>query len=184
MAAVQRLPSLTHLSSTGDHSQHPTTMTSSNSKSPAVPTLKSKPDVAAVYQSYPPKLRRGLLKLRSLVFSVAAELDEVCSLQEVLRWNTPSYLVPARKSVKIGTTLRLGVEAKTPDQFGLYVPCSTTLVSDYQQLYGDLFHYNGKRGLLFDSADELPLAELRHCIALALTYHVGKRGSQQSRERA
>lgn len=135
------------------------------------PALARNPDVAAAYQNYPTPLRKGLLKLRTLMFKTAAETDGVGPLEETLRWGTPSYLTAKSKS---GTTLRLGVEAKTGDRFGLYVPCQTTLAADFKQLYGNIFQYNGKRGLLFHPGDALPEAELAHCIALGLTYHINK----------
>lgn len=137
----------------------------------AKPKLASNPEVAAVYRSYPAPMQKGLLALRELVFDTAAQTDGVGPVLETLRWGTPSYLTPQTKS---GTTLRLGVEAKTADRFGLYVPCQTTLVADFKQLYGKCFTYNGKRGLLFNPQDTLPLTELQHCITLALTYHANK----------
>lgn len=136
-----------------------------------IPKLTNNPDVAAVYRSYPAPLRSGLMKLRSLLFEAAAQTDGVGSVLETLRWGTPSYLTPETKS---GTTIRLGVEAKTGDRFGLYVPCQTTLIADFKHLYGKTFSYTGKRGLLFNPGAELPLAELQHCIALGLTYHANK----------
>jgi hypothetical protein len=36
-------------------------------------------------------------------------------------------------------------------------------------------NYSGNRAILLDAADGLPDAELRHCVGLALTYHLGKR---------
>lgn len=136
-----------------------------------IPKLASNPEVAAVYRNYPAPLRKGLLILRELVFATAAQTDGVGRVLETLRWGTPSYLTPDTKS---GTTIRLGVEAKTAERFGLYVPCQTTLVADYKQLYGKTFSYNGKRGLLFNPEEALPLDELQHCIALGLTYHSNK----------
>jgi hypothetical protein len=136
-----------------------------------IPKLANNPDVAAVYRSYPAPLRKGLLKLRDLLFEAAAQTDGVGPVLETLRWGTPSYLTPETKS---GTTIRLGVETKTASRFGLYVPCQTTLVADFKHLYGQTFSYNGKRGLLFNPGVELPLGELQHCIALGLTYHANK----------
>lgn len=138
---------------------------------PKPPPLARNPEVAAAYQNYPAPLRKGLLQLRTLVFKTAAATDGVGALEETLRWGTPSYITAESKC---GTTLRLGVEAKTGDRFGLYVPCQTTLVADFKQLYGSTFQYNGKRGLLFHPGDALPDAELAHCIALSLTYHANK----------
>ena len=35
--------------------------------------------------------------------------------------------------------------------------------------------YGGNRSILLDASDKLPEAALRHCVALALTYHLRKR---------
>jgi len=41
----------------------------------------------------------------------------------------------------------------------------------------DRLRYGGNRCILLKAEDKLPEAELRHCVALALTYHLGKRKS-------
>jgi hypothetical protein len=35
--------------------------------------------------------------------------------------------------------------------------------------------YGGNRSILLNAEDELPEPALRHCLALALTYHLNKR---------
>jgi hypothetical protein len=35
--------------------------------------------------------------------------------------------------------------------------------------------YGGNRSILLNAQDEIPQAALRHCVALALTYHLNKR---------
>ena len=137
-----------------------------------IPPLRRSSEVAQAFQAYPATLRRGLISLRKLVFTAAAQTPEVGELTETLRWGVPSYLTAASRS---GTTIRLGVERKTADHFGLYVPCQTTLIADFRQLYGNLFSYSGKRALLFEPNATLPEAELLHCITLAFTYHNTKR---------
>ncbi|MDQ0193270.1 hypothetical protein [Paenibacillus wynnii] len=46
----------------------------------------SNPGVAAVFDGYPPTLRRRLMQLRQLIFDTAEEIDGVGKLEEELRW--------------------------------------------------------------------------------------------------
>ena len=59
----------------------------------------------------------------------------------------------------------------------MYVHCQTNLVSTFREIYPDSFSYEGNRSIVFDAADGLPEEELRHCISLALTYHLRKRAA-------
>lgn len=126
------------------------------------------PAVAAVFKAYPAGLRRKLMDLRALVFEVAAGTDGVGRLTETLKWGQPSYLTEETRS---GTTVRID-HLKKADGYALYVHCQSGLVPKFRALYPDTFRYEGKRALLFDTDARLPLPELRHCIALALTHHL------------
>ena len=44
--------------------------------------------------------------------------------------------------------------------------------AQFRELYPDTFAYGGKRAIEFGPDDRLPLGELRHCLALALTHHL------------
>ena len=57
----------------------------------------------------------------------------------------------------------------------MYFNCNTSLVDKFRELYGDVFMFEGNRAIVFGEADEIPVAELKHCISLALTYHRVKR---------
>ena len=126
------------------------------------------PAVAAVFKAYPAELRDRLLALRALVFDVAAATEGVGRLTETLKWGQPSYLTEKTKS---GTTIRID-RLKKAGGYGLYVHCQSGLVPKYRELYPDTFRYEGKRAILFDIDEKVPLAELRHCIGLALTFHL------------
>ena len=126
------------------------------------------PAVAAVFEAYPAAMRRRLLALRALVFDVAAKTEGVGRLTETLKWGQPSYLTEETKS---GTTVRID-RLKNADGYALYVHCQSGLVSTFRALYPDTFRYEGKRALLFDTEEGLPLPALRHCIGLALTHHL------------
>ena len=57
------------------------------------------------------------------------------------------------------------------ERYALYVHCQTTLVSTFRELYRDALTFGGNRSILMDADAPLPKEPLRHCIALALTYH-------------
>jgi hypothetical protein len=128
------------------------------------------PAVAAVFKAYPVALRKRLLALRGLVFDVAASTEGVGALTETLKWGQPSYLTEETRS---GTTVRID-RLKTGEGYAIYFHCQSGLVTKFRALYPDAFRFEGKRALVFDAAERLPLRALRHCIALALTHHLRK----------
>ncbi len=69
-----------------------------------------------------------------------------------------------------------------PGQYAVYFHCQTNLVDTFRELYPDL-KYSGNRAILLDAKDKLPEAELRHCVGLALTYHLRSEGSERNRMR-
>jgi len=127
--------------------------------------------VAAVFKAYPPGIRAKLMALRELVFDTADDTAGVGRLTETLKWGQPSYLTEETGS---GTTVRID-RLKAGDGFAVYFHCHSGLVEQFRDLYPDRFQYEGKRAILFASRDRVPTAELRHCIALALTHHSRKR---------
>jgi Domain of unknown function (DU1801) len=142
-------------------------------KHPSTPRSASARDraVAAVFEAYPKPLRSKLQALRRLIVDTARTTDGVGPLEEALKWGQPSYLTTETKS---GSTIRIDQVKAVPNQYAIYFHCQTDLVSTFRELYPDLT-YGGNRSILFDASDELPQAALRHCVALALTYHLNKR---------
>lgn len=129
------------------------------------------PEVSAVFSSYDAETQTGLLALRRLVFDTAEETPGVGQLQETLRWQQPSYLTPQTKS---GSTIRIApTGTKSNADYAMYFICHTDLVERFRSLFGDRFHYDGNRALEFSLGAEIPSNELRQCIAMALTYHLG-----------
>ena len=126
-------------------------------------------DVAAVLDAYPPALRQRLMRLRSLIQETAAATDGVGPLEETLKWGEVSYLTSASGS---GTTVRIGRD-KASGRPAIYVNCKTDLLSRYRTLYPDAFDYDGERGVVLDDTPDE--TALKHVIALALTYHAGKK---------
>ena len=125
--------------------------------------------VAAVLDAYPAPLRARLMRLRTLIHETAATTEGVGPLEETLKWGEVSYLTTESGS---GTTVRIGRD-KRSGRPTIYVNCQTDLLSRYRTLYPEAFDYDGDRGVLVgDAPDE---AALKHVIALALTYHAGKK---------
>ncbi len=133
------------------------------------------PAVKAVFDGYAEPLRSRLLFLRAQIFDVARTTEDVGPLDEVLKWGQPSYLTSSSKS---GTTIRLGAAAKDDNRYALFFHCQTSLGGTYRNLYDGVLAFGGNRSITFDSSAELTdesIEALRHCISLALTYHLGKR---------
>ncbi|MEI6204274.1 MAG: DUF1801 domain-containing protein [Enhydrobacter sp.] len=128
------------------------------------------PAVAAVFGAYPANLRRQLMTLRELVFQTAARTKGVGALSEALKWGQPSYLTTETGS---GTTVRIDCLRKG-DGYAIYFHCQSGLVGQFMELYPDTFRYEGKRAIVFDARDKVPVKALRHCIGLALTHHLRK----------
>lgn len=130
-------------------------------------------EIDAAIAACPPSVRETLLALRRLILDVAATTPGVGPLEETLKWGQPSFLTTASKS---GTTIRIDRLSKTDDRPALFVPCQTDLIESFKAIYPETFVYQGKRAIVLDAEKPLPEDALRHCIALALTYKVGKAG--------
>jgi hypothetical protein len=113
-----------------------------------------------------------LLALRRLIFETAKTTKGVGMLQETLKWGQPSYLTPQTNS---GSTIRIDRVKSAAGQYAVYFHCQTDLVETFRELYPTQLRFGGNRSILLDVKDALPRAELRHCVALALTYHLNKR---------
>ncbi len=127
--------------------------------------------VDAVFDAYPRPIKGKLQALRRLILETAKTTKGVGALEETLKWGQPSYLTPETKS---GSTVRIDQVKAEPGQYAVYFHCQTNLVETFRELYPEL-NYSGNRAILLDAQDKVPEAELRHCVALALTYHLGKR---------
>jgi Domain of unknown function (DU1801) len=132
------------------------------------------PDVQAVFDAYPAKLRARLLDLRQLVLDTAGETQGVGPLVETLKWGQPAYL-PARP--RIGSTIRIDALKSLEPRCAIFFHCQTTLVSTFRDLYADVLAFEGNRAIVLPAAGKLPRDALRHCIAIALTYHARRRGA-------
>ena len=146
-------------------SKNPTSKPRANSSDPAV---------EEVLRAYPQPLKAKLLALRRLILDTAKTTKGVGALQETLKWGQPSYLTPETKS---GSTIRIDRVKSDANRYAVYSHCQTDLVETFRELYPTQLRYGGNRSILLNAAEKLPEPELRHCVALALTYHLRKRKS-------
>ncbi len=127
-------------------------------------TTKSQ-DAATVLDGYSDHMQQKLSFLRRLILETATELELEEDLQETLKWGQLSFLT------KRGSTIRIdGLKAK-PDQFAMFFHCQSRLVDTFRTLYGDRFTFDGNRAIVFNQTEDVAVEELKHCVALALTYH-------------
>ena len=140
---------------------------------------KAGPDaaVSAIFEGYPKPLRARLLALRKLILDTAKTTKGVGAIEETLKWSQPSYLTSESGS---GSTIRIDQFKSLPNHYAVYFHCQTNLVETFRELYPDL-SYSSNRAILLDATGKLPEAALRHCVVLALTYHLrrckGARGA-------
>ncbi len=127
--------------------------------------------VEAVFVAYPKPVKAKLLVLRRLILDTAKTTKGVGLVEETLKWGQPSYLTLETKS---GSTIRIDQVKAEAGQYAVYFHCQTKLVETFRELYPEL-RYGGNRCILLNANDKAPEAALRHCVALALTYHLGKR---------
>jgi hypothetical protein len=132
----------------------------------------SDPAVDAVFKAYPGPIKARLLALRRLIFDTARTTKGVGALQESLKWGQPSYLTTQTKS---GSTIRIDQVKSTANQYAVYFHCQTNLVETFRELYPTELSYGGNRSILLNAENDIPEPALRHCVALALTYHLSKR---------
>lgn len=125
------------------------------------------PAVAAAYQAFEPDARAGLMELRHLILTIAAELPRVGPVEECLKWGQPAYLTPKTKA---GSTLRLGVP-KTGG-FALYAHCQTSIIRDFAEAFPGQDQIEGNRAVLFQHAEQITPARHGVLIRHALTYHL------------
>jgi hypothetical protein len=152
-------------------------MTGKNSPAKAARAGSSDPAVDAVFNAYPKPIKARLLALRRLIFATAKTTRGVGVLQETLKWGQPSYLTTETKS---GSTIRIDQVKSAANQYAVYFHCQTDLVETFRELYPEL-SYSGNRSILLNAQDDLPEPPLRHCVALALTYHLNKRKTARAK---
>jgi len=128
--------------------------------------------IEAIFMAYPKPVRTKLLALRRLIFDTAKSTNGVGPLEETLKWGQPSYLTSKTRS---GSTVRIDHVKSVANQYAVYFHCQTDLVAIFRELYPEKFRFGGNRSILFSADDVIDKPALRHCLALALTYHLNRR---------
>lgn len=131
-------------------------------------TVDKDTEVMKIFSSYPEYIREKTLFLRQLVLETASETEGVSDLEETLKWGEPSFVT------RSGSTIRIAWKESEPDQYAIFFHCKTKLVDTFKELYKSKFKFNGNRAIVFNIDDDIPVDELKHCIALSLTYHSRK----------
>ena len=101
--------------------------------------------VAGVFDRYPRKMKQKLMKLRQLIFDVAAKTKGVGELEETLKWGEPAYLTSQTKS---GSLIRIDVKKSDPSKYAMYFHCQTRLVNSFE-LYSRMHLVTKKIAQLF-----------------------------------
>lgn len=128
-------------------------------------SVKTDPRVPEKFKSYPKEIRPKMNFLRKLVLETAEELESIEAIEETLKWGEPSFLV------KKGSTVRMDWKAKSPDQYAMYFKCTSRLGETFKVVFKDVFKWEGKRAIVFQLDDEVPVEQLKQCIGAALRYH-------------
>jgi hypothetical protein len=129
----------------------------------------SDPGVKAAFAAYPQEMRWALRDLRETILDIADAVKSVGAIEESLKWGQPAY---RPMGPRIGTTIRIGPMPKSDTDYALFFHCQTSLAEDFEALYPGVFRIQDSRSLVFSLGDVPPEMPLRHCIALALTYHL------------
>ena len=127
--------------------------------------INSHPEVQKKFDAYPSQVKLKMENLRSLIFEVADQLEDIDSIEETLKWGEPSYIT------KHGSTLRMDWKEKSPDFYAMYFKCTSALIPSIREYFGTLFEYQKNRAIIFPLDKKIPQKELKTCIELALRYH-------------
>ena len=117
-----------------------------------------------VVTGYPELAKEKFFQIKNLIYEVA-DKKGISKIEESLKWNEPSF------SVKGGTPVRIAWNLKRKNQIGVYFSCSTNLIENFRVVYEVILNFEGKRGIIFQLNDEIPVEELKMCLEKALTYH-------------
>ena len=108
-----------------------------------------------------------LEQVRALIFLIAGETKGIGEIEESIKWGQASFATLHPKS---GTPIRIAGDEQA-NTYSVYVPCLTSLISDFRETHPEMFEYHGKREIRFDAHAEFPKQELSLFVAAALTYY-------------
>jgi hypothetical protein len=104
-----------------------------------------------------------------MVFETASATPGVGEITEVLKWNQPSY-----QTYQTGSGTPLRMDAHPAGGVALYVNCQTDLIDQFRLHYPSLT-YEGFRAVVVPPDQPIPADELKHIMALTLTFHARKK---------
>ena len=133
------------------------------------------------FAACPLAVRRDLLKLREMIFEVAAETPGVGEIEETLKWGQPAYVTAQSGS---GSTLRIDARKGAADAYAMFFHCQTDLVQTFRTTFAGDFDFEGNRALRFKAGEPVANDALRLCVRAALTYHLRKPLRPRSRSAA
>jgi hypothetical protein len=113
--------------------------------------------------------RNQLAPFRQLILTTAAQTKGIGDIAESFKWGEPSY-TPSNKG--IGSSVRLA--PRKDGKVSMHFICYTGLVERFRALYANCLEFEGNRTIVIDVSKPVPEAQLRHCIAMALTYFQNK----------
>ena len=125
--------------------------------------------VQTVFRAYPGPVRKPLLALRALIFELADETEGCGQIRECLKWGQPAYLTENPKS---GTTIRIDAGRDNPNVYAIFFHCQTRMIATLRDLYEDELIFDGNRAIRMTADNPPPEEIIRHCLAMALTYHL------------
>ncbi len=131
-------------------------------------SINTRTDFETTMKNYPSSVQPKMSFLRSLVLETARESAEIDQIEECLKWGEPSFVT------KHGSTLRMDWKVKTPNQYAFYFQCTSRLVETFNLVYGSRFKYEGKRAIVFDLEEKIPVEDLKKCVEATLMYHKRK----------
>jgi hypothetical protein len=126
------------------------------------------------------EMKTALMSLRDLVLNTARSTDGIGPIEEALRWGQLSFITAQTRS---GSTIRIDALRSDPKKYAVYVHCQSGLINEFRNRYPNEMTYVDQRSIVFTLGQPLPVAELRHCISLALTYHLRKKVEKIKRKK-
>ena len=127
--------------------------------------INTDPRVNEVFALYPEEVRDKMQFLRALVIETAKEMEDVDELEQTLKWGEPSFVT------KNGSTLRMDWKKRSPDQYAMYFQCTSRLVETFRIVFEEQLRFEGKRAIILDLEEEVPVKEIKACIKASLNYH-------------
>ncbi len=132
-----------------------------------------------LFKHHSSPLRSALLDMRNIILDVAQSIEGVGPIEEALRWGQLSFITTRTKS---GSTIRIDALRSDPNKYAVYVHCQSGLIDEFRTRYPKQMTYIDQRSIEFTVGEPLPMAELKHCISLALTFHLRKKMEKSKRK--